>query len=230
MGIKLTFKKSSAAAIIFIIAVTFQTPGCIRQLAEHKMSAVPPGCADCHDAVSDITGKTHPDVKKGDFPYCRTCHIEGGDASLLSQGVHLDHLPSPDFSGNCRSCHFTDEAGGFGVIGDPKKTTVPKGAVENVSPYFYSWADSRHLDHTHAKNGVNCTGCHETAFPDDGLSLEECLKCHGSYEDLAAATKKVEPNPHDAHYTDLRCTLCHKGHTDSVLYCNSCHEFDLDVP
>ena len=222
--------KISTTAIIFFIIVTLQTPGCIRQLAEHKAAAVPPGCADCHDVVSDMTGKTHPDVKKDGFQYCRTCHVEGSDTFSLAQGVHLAHLPSADFSGECRSCHFTDEAGGFGLIGDPKKTTAANGAVENVTPYFYSWADSQYLDHTHAQAGVNCSGCHGTNFPDDGLSLEECLKCHGGYEDLAVATKEVEPNPHDAHYTDLRCTLCHKGHTESVLYCNTCHEFELDVP
>ena len=64
-----------------------------------------------------------------------------------------------------------------------------------------------------------------------------CMKCH-NYQDLAAASaaKKVALNPHDSHAGQLRCTLCHKEHEQSVLYCRQCHKnaedkrFDMAVP
>jgi len=218
------------ASVIFTITVALHTTGCVRQLTGYGVVDVLPGCAACHDAISDITGESHPIVTKGDIQYCRTCHIANGDASPLSQDMHLSHLASPDFSGDCWSCHFLDEASNFRLKGGEKKIKTTKDKVEKMSPYFYTWASSECLDHTHAQAGIDCAECHESHFPDSGISLEDCLKCHGSYEDLAEATKRVEPNPHVSHYMDLRCTLCHKGHKDSVLYCNICHEFDLDVP
>jgi hypothetical protein len=218
------------SAVIFAITVAFYASGCIRQRIGNDVMSVPPGCAACHDAISELTGEDHPPVTKGDIQYCRTCHVTNGDAAPLSLEIHLSHLSSPDLSGDCWSCHFLDQASDFRLIGDEKKTETTKNKIEKLSPYFHTWADSGYLDHTHAKAGTDCSGCHETPFPDNGLSMEECLKCHGSYEELAEATRETEPNPHDSHYMDLRCTLCHKVHTDSVLYCNTCHEFELDVP
>ena len=64
-----------------------------------------------------------------------------------------------------------------------------------------------------------------------------CEQCH-NYPDLAKASaeKKVALNPHDSHAGQLRCTLCHKEHQQSVVYCRQCHKnaddkrFDMTVP
>ena len=204
--------------------------GCFRQQISHDSRAVSPGCVTCHDALNDIAGPDHPEPEKGDMKYCRTCHGADKNAAPLSGIIHLGHFAISNFSGDCWSCHYMDETSKFRIIGDEKEIAVTENAADKMLPYFKTWGDSTFLDNTHAGAGIDCIGCHGTYFPESGLSLEDCLNCHGSYEDLAKATRGVAPNPHDSHYMDLRCTLCHKGHEDSVLYCNSCHKFDLQVP
>lgn len=219
----------AAAALLFLAAVVLQAPGCIHGRPERAADTVPAACAACHGTLAEVTGESHPAGAGPDMTACRFCHGTGG-APRLAPPVHLTHLSSPDFSGDCRSCHFIDADAGFGLIGDTAAGGAALHAVEKTIPYYDTWADSQHLDHAHALAGVGCTGCHESAFPDRGLTLEECLGCHGSYAKVAAATQNADPNPHDAHYTDLRCTLCHKAHAESELYCNTCHDFALDVP
>ena len=69
----------------------------------------------------------------------------------------------------------------------------------------------------HMQKGVTCEQCHNSSAP-------------------TAAAKKVALNPHDSHAGQLRCTLCHKEHEQSVLYCRQCHKnaedkrFDMNVP
>ncbi|MDO4938281.1 MAG: cytochrome c3 family protein [Sutterellaceae bacterium] len=82
----------------------------------------------------------------------------------------------------------------------------------------------------HAAKGVKCEMCHISAEKTTPVRKEACLKCHGSYEQLAKRTAKVEPNPHDNHFGDRDCSTCHKGHTKSVVTCNQCHKFDLKTP
>lgn len=90
----------------------------------------------------------------------------------------------------------------------------------------------------HAAAGVNCEECHIESTSYSRTANDVCLKCHGSYADLAMQTahlrniKNAIQNPHDSHIGDARCTICHKNHDDSVLYCNQCHspKFDMQVP
>ncbi len=91
---------------------------------------------------------------------------------------------------------------------------------------------SKRLDDRHTQHHITCDLCHENPTGEDAGSTEQCLKCHTSYQRVAALTKSkgVSPNPHDSHYGDIRCTLCHRVHKDSELYCNGCHSFDLKVP
>ena len=226
----LKLKRIIPVILLFAIFIAIQGPGCFRKQVGPDQAAVPQGCAACHERLADITGADHPEIAMGGIQNCRACHVTDGDASALSGIIHREHFSKSDFSGDCWSCHYLDDTGGFNNIGDGKKIAVTKDAVDRMMPYFRTWADSTFLDHTHAGADIDCAGCHNTFFPNSGLSLEDCLKCHGSYEDLSGTTREVEPNPHDSHYMDLRCTLCHKGHGDSVLYCNTCHEFDLEVP
>lgn len=85
---------------------------------------------------------------------------------------------------------------------------------------------------------LSCADCHteKTVLPNTAV----CLSCHGSYGELAKATEhtyniqKAVPvqNVHDSHIGEAECTLCHKEHFPSVLYCNKCHlpEIDLKTP
>ena len=44
---------------------------------------------------------------------------------------------------------------------------------------------------------------------------------------LAEATGDEELNPHDSHYGEMECRLCHKMHKPSELYCTQCHQVPM---
>jgi hypothetical protein len=87
--------------------------------------------------------------------------------------------------------------------------------------------------HGHQLAGVNCEKCHGKIKKPEVLTIDQCVTCHGSTDELAEKTKDVKPaNPHTSpHYgTTLDCNLCHHQHTKSENYCSSCHKFDFKVP
>lgn len=75
----------------------------------------------------------------------------------------------------------------------------------------------------HGDVGLGCEACHTDGEYDE-VSMDTCLECHGPYECLAELTSGVHLNPHDSHYLDLDCNLCHHGHQASEDFCSSCHE------
>ncbi len=92
----------------------------------------------------------------------------------------------------------------------------------------------------HQKLGLDCAGCHNTAKPTAKAPVAACLKCHGNadgrylgkgpkrYAGDGGAIKTV--NPHQSHLVDLPCGECHRIHSASVNYCNTCHLFsDMNV-
>ncbi len=80
------------------------------------------------------------------------------------------------------------------------------------------------------QNGNNCQLCHSgeapTAPPDDA----NCIRCHGTPQQMAKVTAKLERNPHNApHYgTYVPCTTCHKEHQPSKVLCADCHSFTFE--
>ncbi|MFB3818153.1 MAG: cytochrome c3 family protein [Candidatus Methylomirabilales bacterium] len=90
-------------------------------------------------------------------------------------------------------------------------------------------AAAAQLDAKHAALQVDCAGCHGTAVPGARPKTEDCLRCHKSYEAVAARTAQVKPNPHESHLGEIRCTLCHRAHAEPVFYCDRCHSFGLAV-
>lgn len=85
-------------------------------------------------------------------------------------------------------------------------------------------------DFKHARFGLKCSDCHEPDQPVIRPTTAKCLQCHGSYQDVAALTQKVFPNPHSSHVGEVKCNQCHMEHQNSVLYCNQCHVFEMKVP
>lgn len=103
----------------------------------------------------------------------------------------------------------------------------------------------------HATQGIDCLGCHEAADLEkyhDGVTLDSpspklgsvnyldkfCLKCHESYDALAAKTvgstafqaaDGTYVNPHATHQGQVACSECHSIHSDSnpINYCYGCH-------
>ncbi|MBU1055777.1 MAG: cytochrome c3 family protein [Proteobacteria bacterium] len=90
----------------------------------------------------------------------------------------------------------------------------------------------------HKDQDTTCESCHEKGSPPVRPGDVTCMNCHGSYTELAEKTANLEnnkagiQNPHKSHMGEARCTLCHKNHVPSVLYCNECHspKFDMKVP
>lgn len=78
---------------------------------------------------------------------------------------------------------------------------------------------------------LNCDDCHSTTKP-KRLTTEQCLSCHGSLEEIAEATKHLDPDPHNSpHYGNrLDCDLCHHEHYESENFCSQCHEWKLVIP
>lgn len=97
------------------------------------------------------------------------------------------------------------------------------------------------LAQKHQKAGVTCQQCHgdkipaKTATPTKYPKVatkEACLKCHGTYKELAAKTRGIkewEENPHAHHYGELQCGQCHRAHQASEYFCTQCH-IELKVP
>lgn len=83
---------------------------------------------------------------------------------------------------------------------------------------------------------VSCADCHGdgTPQPDSTVESQQCLMCHGSMETLAKITEPKDfpdRNPHKAHLGDIDCTVCHKEHEKSKIYCLGCHpKFKMKIP
>ncbi len=237
------FKILSVSLMMVVILLLF---GCHKEIKrpEPPKSVAPAKvvnvCNDCHDSLGDVLTDDHPSINTDGLENCLRCH-----AKVFAQGgksfdfiIHIAHYSSPsenikkDITKNCWSCHRLDENRVFSLKGVKRGLgiKIEKAMVEKQEAYFRSWADSEYLDHKHAGNNATCRSCHETYFPDSRASMGQCLLCHINYEHIAELTNGVVPNPHRSHYEDLRCTLCHKAHQSSGLYCNKCHEFELKVP
>jgi len=114
-----------------------------------------------------------------------------------------------------------------------------------MQPYLESWESPPLLAYAHAEENVTCLECHEPTIQqqmEEGIKfvkndyenpLEErtfdqewCLRCHehGSYEELIQRTEELELNPHESHYGEMECSICHKVHRASEDYCAQCHD------
>ena len=79
-------------------------------------------------------------------------------------------------------------------------------------------------------------------IPQLRVTQDACFACHehGSYAEIALRTTDLgitdgragnEPaNPHQSHFPNLECSVCHRMHQDSQDYCAQCHTFGWMVP
>lgn len=100
----------------------------------------------------------------------------------------------------------------------------------------------------HDAQGVQCVDCHGTKTPTKAPSIDGCLSCHansdgtyrGELDKNGIGIEKSYPESrktkmaamHDSHVGKLRCTLCHTSHKmpDSKnIYCNNCHQFEVEI-
>lgn len=185
--------------------------------AESAFSQAAPAwkCTPCHDPLSKVLPANHKSFSE---KTCATCHKAGGKGGALGKVVHAAHLTKKaDLIKDCLGCHA------------PPKGEEGAFAGEALAPFFASWMSSSFLDSAHKEKGVYCTECHKNYIDpfEARETQDQCVKCHGDYDALLKSAKKstYEKNPHKSHYVDLRCNLCHKGHSQFTDYCAQCHQF-----
>jgi hypothetical protein len=114
--------------------------------------------------------------------------------------------------------------------------TAPSAAPESSAPAqadaasaktrAFTDASKPFLADRHVARGMECKGCHGDVETKKSVTREQCLKCHVSYEKLAAKTADMDPNPHSNHMIDegsVECSSCHHGHKANQNGCSSCH-------
>jgi hypothetical protein len=196
-------------------------------------------CRTCHADFASVLPKGHPPVSGADLAACTACHAPdlAGTAqkNAFSARMHRAHV-APKGSLDCTACHAWTPGKNFGLIGQKGSWGVPnKDDMVLLKQIFSSWAGSGYTDNLHARAGITCTQCHGKDLPkaDDTVENPRCLTCHGPLDKLA---QKTEPkdfkdrNPHKSHLGEIACTVCHKGHGESKVYCLSCHsKFQMKI-
>jgi Cytochrome c3 len=197
-------------------------------------------CLTCHAGFSSLLPSEHSAVTGKDIKACTSCHVvkvsEAAEIVVFSSKIHRAHAGS-DTGTECSLCHAWTPNKRFSVIG----STVSWGAVSKtdmvlLKKMFDSWAGSKYLDAIHARGDVMCSGCHGGVIPKEGDTVDNnrCLSCHGPIENLVAGTAPKDfpnRNPHKSHLGDIDCTVCHKSHEVSTVYCLQCHaKFNMKLP
>jgi hypothetical protein len=200
--------------------------------AAPAVKAAPGTCKACHADWGSVLPQGHPAVKGANLATCTGCHKPdpAGEAKKrpFSARIHLAHV-APRGPLDCKACHSIAAGRSFGLVGAKGSLGTPsKEDLAILQEVVGSWADSANTDHLHAKAGLACAPCHGSALPkaDDTVGNERCLACHGPMDALA---KRSEPkelkdrNPHRSHLGEVACTVCHKAHAESKVYCLDCH-------
>lgn len=80
------------------------------------------------------------------------------------------------------------------------------------------------------QNGASCQLCHSGEAPTSPPDDASCIRCHGTAEQMAQVTAKLERNPHKSPHYGLYapCTSCHKEHKPSKVLCLDCHTFTFE--
>ena len=211
----------------------------------HRAEAAKPAkaakmsCKTCHADFASVLPKSHPPVKGGDLGSCTSCHKPDYSGASKKNGfaakMHLAHV-APKGNVDCLVCHTWTPGKNFGLIGQKGSWGAPaKDDMTLMKEIFTSWAGSKYTDNLHAAAKVTCIHCHGKEFPKADVTVENatCLNCHGPMDNLA---KKTEPkdfkdrNPHKSHLGEVACTICHKGHAESKVYCLGCHQkFNMKI-
>lgn len=175
-------------------------------------------CGSCHPSLTKVLPASHKGYQN--TALCLVCHKTKGKALALGKKVHTIHLEKQGKL-DCASCHQPDSTG---------KVTLSTGdrtdlaAMKALAVTFSSWHNSTSLDRAHKERDLYCTDCHQNYLNGDD-SADRCVACHGDYDEMTKRPSSYEKNPHKSHFADLRCTVCHKGHTAFKDSCSSCHPF-----
>lgn len=87
------------------------------------------------------------------------------------------------------------------------------------------------LAKVHEDADVTCMDCHGTDTPTRRGKTSLCKNCHGDQVEIKEfQVEERVVNVHKSPHGEIRCTACHKTHEPSVLYCNDCHQYEVELP
>jgi hypothetical protein len=185
-------------------------------------------CPQCHGDFTSLLGNKHPKAKGKTISACLGCHKPADKGSATSNTL-FSKLHKPHLTGSskveCTGCHTWTPGKIFGLPGTARSFGAPtRDQLALLKRIFMTWAGSPYLDGLHGKGSVSCSGCHGSALPEKGDTVdnERCLACHGPIERIVAITTPkdfADRNPHKSHLGEIACTVCHKAHEPSVVYC-----------
>ena len=213
----------------------------VLSFAAHAAAPGPSGsksCHDCHENFVGVLPTTHKPVKGADLSACLKCHEPDPSApaepNAFSAGLHRAHAANA-VQLDCAACHVAQPEGNAAVSAGKVVLKVKEEELTTLRQAASSWMNGPYLDAIHNRADVDCAGCHGGASPiDEEVSNERCLACHGPMDALVAKTKPAihaDRNPHESHLGEIACTVCHKAHEESQVYCLDCHKkFEMTLP
>lgn len=215
------------------------TAGEKRKIPAGKGTPLAP-CTSCHDDLAELLEKSHPETTAESMGECLTCHKreEGRKRGQrpFSAKVHRAHINEAT-SVECTDCHTWSPDKSLGLPGRKAPLgTVSDQEMASLRKIFLSWTSSSYLDGLHSRKDVTCFSCHGEKIAEAGdlVESDRCLYCHGPWDRLlqkTAPTDFPDRNPHQSHLGEIDCTVCHKGHTASSVYCLGCHKnFTMKIP
>jgi hypothetical protein len=195
-----------------------------------------PSCMECHPDISAVLSSSHPKVAGKTIDSCTSCHRAGKEHDGYSVRLHRAH-GDPARNVACTVCHAWSPGKSFFLPATRISIGAPsKDDMQIVRKAFATWASGSYLAALHQKGNIGCSQCHgkQLPKPDDTVENGVCCNCHGSYEDLAKRTMPIDfkdRNPHNSHYGQIACTVCHNAHTPSKVLCLDCHSnFKMTIP
>ncbi|MCX7965147.1 MAG: cytochrome c3 family protein [Syntrophorhabdaceae bacterium] len=234
-------KRYMHAILILFVLIAFTPATTFSQAKKDAPKNVKKGasCSICHKDIQAALPKNHKKVTGDNISACISCHkpdLTGkAEPKFYASNLHRVHIKEGALK-ECMMCH-TFTANKFGISGYKGFLgKLSKEDLEKIKDIFVSWSGSKNTDAIHGKANILCSGCHEKNLPSTGDTVENdrCLICHGP---LDALKKRSEPkdfpdrNPHNSHLGDIACTVCHKAHSISTVYCLGCHgNFKMKIP
>jgi len=225
---------------VLLVVVPFLALGAAGERVAAAAKVAKSSCLSCHSDIKTVLSKDHPDIKGGDIASCFSCHAPDFSGKLepnpFSARIHRAHGGAQS-KADCLTCHTWMQKKSFGLLKQKGSWGAPsKDDLALLKKMVNSWTGFAYLDSLHAKANVTCGGCHGKQLPkeDDTVESARCLDYHGSLEKLAGKTANPDfpkRNPHQSHLGDVDCTVCHKAHSESRVYCLGCHsQFNLKIP
>jgi formate-dependent nitrite reductase cytochrome c552 subunit len=174
-------------------------------------------------------------------------HVYTVDSEALAPDAYIVDSEAPDphdsEQGECYQCHKVHrESPGIDYCYECHHDAI----FLKCSECHKEWHGADLLGQAHAEVDVTCLDCHEPTIQQqlqEGIQVatqdyqaafaaerefpkESCLSCHehGSYEEIAQRTEELELNPHDSHYGEMECSICHRAHEASEEVCAYCHD------